>query len=72
MSDWAQEKAEYVRGWPGVYLSRVQLIGLAALFSQAREDALEEAAVALERDCHDDMTRAEEAAAIRALKEKTP
>ena len=32
--------------------------------------ALEEAAVVIENDCHDDMTRAEEAAAIRALKDK--
>lgn len=32
--------------------------------------ALEEAAQVIENQCHDDMTRAEEAAAIRALKEK--
>lgn len=31
---------------------------------------LEEAAKELENNCHDDMTRAEEAAAIRALGEK--
>ena len=30
---------------------------------------LEEAAKVIENDCHDDMTRAEEAAAIRAMKE---
>lgn len=29
---------------------------------------LEEAATVIENECHDDMTRAEEAAAIRALK----
>ena len=44
MKDWAYEKAEYVSGWPGVYLSRVQLIGLTALFEQVRIEALEEAA----------------------------
>jgi hypothetical protein len=31
---------------------------------------LEEAAMVIENDCHDDMTRAEEAAAIRAMKEE--
>ena len=31
---------------------------------------LEEAAKVIENDCHDDMTRAEEAAAIRAMKEE--
>ena len=31
---------------------------------------MEEAARVLENDCHDDMTRAEEAAAIRAMKDK--
>ncbi len=36
-----------------------------------RADVLEEAARVIENDCHDDMTRAEEAAAIRALKEKS-
>lgn len=44
MSDWADEKANYFSGWPGVFLSRPQMIGLAALFRQARLDALEEAA----------------------------
>lgn len=34
-----------------------------------RADVLEEAARVIENNCHDDMTRAEEAAAIRALKE---
>jgi hypothetical protein len=33
-----------------------------------RAEVLEEAARVIENDCHDDMTRAEEAAAIRALK----
>lgn len=32
---------------------------------------MEGAARVLENDCHDDMTRAEEAAAIRALKDET-
>jgi len=36
-----------------------------------RAEVLEEAARVIENNCHDDMTRAEEAAAIRALKEKT-
>jgi len=33
-----------------------------------RADVLEEAARVIENNCHDDMTRAEEAAAIRARK----
>jgi hypothetical protein len=41
---------------------------VAALTARARHDALEEAARELLNKCHDDMTREEEAASIRALK----
>jgi hypothetical protein len=40
-----------------------------AAVSLIRAETLEEAARVIENNCHDDMTRAEEAAAIRALKE---
>jgi hypothetical protein len=40
-----------------------------AAVSLIRAEVLEEAARVIENNCHDDMTRAEEAAAIRALKE---
>ncbi len=39
-----------------------------ATYRQVRAEALEEAAKVLLEKCHDDMTREEEAAAIRALK----
>lgn len=47
-----------IHGW---YLESIE---------DAWNTALEEAAQVIENQCHDDMTRAEEAAAIRALKEK--
>ena len=40
---------------------------LTAAIALIRAVVLEQAAVVIENDCHDDMTRAEEAAAIRAL-----
>jgi hypothetical protein len=43
---------------------------LTAAIALIRAEVLEQAAVVIENDCHDDMTRAEEAAAIRALKDK--
>ena len=42
--------------------------GMSAAIDLIRAEVLEEAARVVENDCHDDMTRAEEAAAIRALK----
>jgi hypothetical protein len=43
---------------------------LSAAIDLIRAEVLEEAARVIENNCHDDMTRAEEAAAIRALKDK--
>jgi hypothetical protein len=43
---------------------------LTAAIALIRAEVLEQAAVVIENDCHDDMTRAEEAAAIRAMKEE--
>jgi hypothetical protein len=48
------------------YVSYDQAI---AAIDLIRNEVLEEAARVIENNCHDDMTRAEEAAAIRALKE---
>jgi len=49
--------------WP-LYMRRAT-----AAIDLIRAEVLEEAARVIENNCHDDMTRAEEAAAIRALKE---
>jgi len=46
--------------WP-LYMRRAT-----AAIDLIRADVLEEAARVIENNCHDDMTRAEEAAAIRA------
>ena len=43
---------------------------LTAAIALIRAEVLEQAAVVIDHDCHDDMTRAEDAAAIRALKDK--
>ena len=48
-----------------------QLVRFAALLeAKVRADEREACAKVIENDCHDDMTRAEEAAAIRARGEK--
>ena len=69
MADWADEKADLLMDALWDEDSNIQA-GLAVAFRQFWAETLEEAAVVIENDCHDDMTRAEEAAAIRALKDK--
>lgn len=70
MSDWANKEAHALmwKIFPGGFAFRSEAKDdVVTALRKARDDALEEAAKVIETECHDDMTRAEEAAAIRAM-----